>query len=128
MAVRENVLSSPARITTADYQVSLEVKGRGWVIDNGGEIIAFAIGHETDGNIWALFVDPAHEGRGHGRLLHDVMVGWLRDRGLDQLWLTTDHDSRAAGFYRACGWRYVGPEPSGEARFELDLDRAITRT
>ncbi len=119
LAVRENVLSSPTRISVADYQASIEVKGRGWVIDGGGEIIAFAIGHETDGNIWALFVDPAHEGCGYGRRLHDIMVDWLRGRGLEQLWLTTDPHSRAAGFYRAAGWRDVGLDANGEMRYVL---------
>ena len=128
LAVRENVLSSPGRISASDYLSSIESKGRGWVIEEEGRIIAFAIGHETDGNIWALFVDPVYEGRGYGRQLHDVMVGWLRSRGLERLWLTTDPDSRAAGFYKALGWSHAGLEASGEVRLELDGDSAFNRT
>ncbi len=49
LAVRENMLSSPTRIAAADYLASIEVKGCGWVIETDGEIIAFAVGHESDG-------------------------------------------------------------------------------
>jgi GNAT superfamily N-acetyltransferase len=121
LAVRENMLSSPDRISESDYIALIEVKGRGWVIEADGEVVAFAVGDASDGNIWALFVDPDHEGRGYGKRLNAMMVEWLRGQGLKRLWLTTDPDSRAAGFYAAVGWRYVCMTESGEARFELDV-------
>jgi GNAT superfamily N-acetyltransferase len=121
LAVKENMLSSPDRVSEADYISSIEVNGRGWVAESGDNIVAFAIGHATDGNIWALFVDPAYEGRGLGRRLNDTMVEWLKDQGLKKLWLSTDPDSRAAGFYTAVGWRHAGMTGHGEARFELDI-------
>jgi GNAT superfamily N-acetyltransferase len=117
LAVRENRLSSPDRISEADYVREIELPGRGWVIETGGVIVAFAIGNSSDGNIWALFVDPDHEGRGYGRRLHDVMVAWLGSRGLEQLWLTTAPGTRAQRFYEAAGWRCVGPVHGGELRF-----------
>jgi GNAT superfamily N-acetyltransferase len=98
----------------------LERFGRGWVVvDEGDEVLGFAIGDARDGNIWALFVDPEHEGRGHGRRLHDAMVAWLFSRGLERLWLSTEPDTRAEGFYRRAGWTDRGLLPSGERRFEL---------
>lgn len=124
MAVRENRLADPGRITEADYVDAIELTGRGWVIEEDGGIVAFAVGNAETGNIWALFVDPAHEGRGHGRRLHDAMVEWLGSRGLRRLWLTTTPGTRAAAFYRAKGWRDGGMSGE-EVRLELALaDRA----
>ena len=39
LAVRENRLSDPGRITAADYRAALETLGRGWVIEAQGEIV-----------------------------------------------------------------------------------------
>jgi GNAT superfamily N-acetyltransferase len=72
-SVRENRLVST---TINDEQVreAIELTGRGWVITSAGDVVAFAVGNATNGNIWALFVHPDHERRGYGRLLHDTMV------------------------------------------------------
>ena len=119
-SVRENVLTSCV-ITDEEVVDYLERFGRGWVVvDEANEVIAFAVGDARDGNIWALFVDPEHEARGHGRRLHDAMVAWLWSRGLERLWLTTMPATRAQGFYERAGWTNVGVQPSGELRFELD--------
>ena len=67
----------------------------------------------------ALFVDPAFEGRGIGRALHDAMVSWLFERGSEPLWLTTEPNTRAEQFYSTAGWRRAGIEANGELRFEL---------
>lgn len=119
-SVRENELTSTV-ISDADVVDALERTGRGWVVEDGGEVVAFAIGNAETGNIWALFVDPAHERRGHGRRLHDTMVQWLRARGLARLWLTTEAATRAESFYRRAGWRFMGDAGRGEVRFEMDL-------
>jgi len=73
MSVRENRLVSTV-VTEADTLAAIEDTGRGWVIEDAGEIVAFAIGHAGTGNIWALFVHPDHERQGHGRRLFDTMV------------------------------------------------------
>jgi GNAT superfamily N-acetyltransferase len=115
-AVRENRLES--RVITDDEVIeAIEVNGRGWVVKVDDEIVAFAIGDARDGNIWALFVDPAHERCGHGRRLHDVMIAWLAAKGLRELWLTTTPGTRAEGFYDRAGWRRDGITTSGEVRF-----------
>ena len=119
-SVRENVLTSCV-ITDEEVVEYLERHGRGWVVaDAAGEVIAFAIGDARGGNIWALFVDPAHEGRGHGRRLHDEMVAWLFSTGLTRLWLSTEARTRAQHFYESAGWTNTGTLPSGEVRFELE--------
>ena len=88
LAVRENRLSDPARITEADYIAAMEDLGRTWVIEAGGEVVAFASGYAT-GSVWALFVHPDHEGRGYGKALHATMIDWLWSLGHARLWLTT---------------------------------------
>ena len=118
-AVRENVLTSGV-ITDADVVDYLERFGRGWVVvDERDQVLGFAIGDARDGNIWALFVEPAHEGKGYGRALHDAMVDWLRSQGLERLSLSTEPGTRAERFYRNSGWIDRGLTPSGERRFEL---------
>jgi GNAT superfamily N-acetyltransferase len=117
-SVRENKLTS-GRITDDDVQVAIEQTGRGWVIETGGEVVAFAVGFATDGNIWALFVDPAHERRGYGRCLHDTMVAWLWEQGLAELWLTTQPATRAQRFYEAAGWKQAQITRHGEILFKL---------
>ena len=119
-AVRENVLTSGV-ITDADVIDYLERFGRGWVVvDETNAVLGFSIGDARDGNIWALFVDPAHEGKGYGRALHDAMVAWLRAQGLPRLGLSTEPGTRAERFYRRAGWIDRGLLPSGERRFELE--------
>lgn len=117
MSVLENRLVS-RQLTEQDYRVEIETTGRGWVIELEGKIVAFAVGNAATGSIWALFVEPGHEGKGYGRQLHDTMVAWLREQGHDRLWLTTGPGTRAARFYEAAGWRQVG-ETADELRYEL---------
>lgn len=116
-AVRENRLVSMV-IGPADYHQAILVEGCGWVAETAAGIVAFAVGNRLTGNIWALFVDPAHAGQGHGRRLHDVMVAWLFEQGLQRLWLSTDPGTRAERFYLQAGWTALGLLPDGEMLFE----------
>ncbi len=117
-AVRENTLA-PGRIADAEVVAQLETTGCGWVVEEGGEIVAFAIGDAARANVWALFVDPRAEGRGHGSRLHDTMVEWLWTRGLGTLWLETGAVSRARAFYERRGWRFTASRDDGQVRLEL---------
>ena len=121
LSVHENRLMSA--ITEHDYAVAIAETGRGWVVEVDSTIVAFAIGNALTGNIWALFVDPLHEGSGHGRALHDTMVAWLFSRGLDNLWLSTEPGTRAQRFYESAGWRFAGILANGEARYEFENPR-----
>jgi ribosomal protein S18 acetylase RimI-like enzyme len=117
-SVKENRLVSSV-ITDDDVQTAIEETGYGWVVEEDGAVIAFAIGNVRTGNVWALFVHPHHEGRGHGRHLHDTMVARLFELGLDRLWLTTEPGTRAQRFYERAGWRLAGTTDRGELRYEL---------
>ena len=117
LAVRENRLTTSA-ISESDYIPAIESTGRGWVIEEQNEIIAFAIGNSETGNIWALFVHPNHEGKGCGRSLEQIMVSWLFDQGLPRLHLDTEPGTRAQRFYEASGWTFIGHDANGEALYE----------
>ena len=104
LAVTENALSNPARITEAMYRDYLDELGRGWVAEEHGEIIGFACADRTDSSIWALFVDPAHEGRGAGKRLLRLAVDWLFEIGNAEIRLGTAANTRADRFYAAQGW------------------------
>lgn len=120
-AVRENRLVSRT-IPDAEVIDAIERTGRGWLVEDEGQVVAFAIGNAADGSVWALFVDPAHEARGFGRRLHEVMVGWLRSRGHARLWLTTDPGTRAQRFYERAGWVQRGMQANGELEYERHVD------
>ena len=120
-SVRENVLSSPGRITDAMVAEHLTALGRGWVCERDGRLVGFAIANRRDASIWALFVEPGHEGRGIGRALHDTMLAWLRAEGLATVRLGTAPGTRAERFYRRAGWRATGLDAHGALGFEIDL-------
>lgn len=117
LAVKENRLVSTV-ISESDYLPAIEANGQGWVVEIDGQVVAFAVGNKTNGNIWALFVDPAHESRGYGRLLHNEMIKWLKGQGVGKLWLTTEPGTRAERFYEKAGWLRAGTTTKGEVRFE----------
>lgn len=118
MRVRENRLSDPRKVQPRHYVERLRA-GAGWVCEIDAAVVGFAIADTNRDSVWALFVDPAHERRGVGRLLHDTIVEWLFASGADRIWLTTDPNTRAERFYRAAGWHEAGTTANGELRFEL---------
>jgi GNAT superfamily N-acetyltransferase len=119
-AVRENVLRNPGRVTTRDYEEHIDGRGRTWVAEQGGEVVGFVSADGLQQWLWALFVEPGHEGRGVARALLPAALAWLRERGAASVGLTTEPDTRAERFYRAAGFVARGLE-HGELRFEYAL-------
>jgi GNAT superfamily N-acetyltransferase len=129
LAVRENALSDPARITEAMYRDYLDALGRGWVAEHGGEIIGFAYADRTEASIWALFVDPAREGLGVGKQLLRLAVDWLFEIGHDEVHLGTQANTRADRFYAAQGWTREGMKSDVEVGYRVRRgDRATPFT
>lgn len=118
LAVRENRLTSSI-ISEEHYMPAIETTGRGWVIEIDDSVVAFAVGNKNTGNIWALFVEPDHEGLGYGRRLHDAMVDWLFLNKISRLNLSTAFGTRAEKFYEKAGWAQTGQRENGEVYFEL---------
>ena len=83
LAVRENVLSNPNRITAQMYEDYLDLLGRGWVAEIDGRVVGFSYANKTDASIWALFIAPEYEGRGLGKRLLDLATGWLFEQGAE---------------------------------------------
>ncbi len=116
MAVTENVLSDPSKVTEAevdwyrDHAIFL-------VAEVDGEVAGFACANHQTGLVWALFMDAAHEGRGIGRALLDAALAGLVTAGHRQAWLTTGAGTRAERFYRAHGWRDMGRTLDGQIAF-----------
>jgi GNAT superfamily N-acetyltransferase len=119
LAVRENALSNPARITETMYRNFLDALGRGWVAELDGEIIGFSYADRTDASIWALFVDPAREGLGAGSRLLRLAVDWLFEIGNDEVRLGTQANTRADRFYAAQGWTREGMRAAIEVGYRL---------
>lgn len=118
-AVRENVLQNPGRVTLTDYEDHIHGRGRTWVAEQDGQIVGFSSADGQAAAIWALFVDPDHTGRGHGRSLIAPAVAWLWSSGAERIVLDTAPRTRAEAFYRAAGWTVTGTTAHGELVFTL---------
>jgi len=119
MEVRENILSRPAKIVEAvEYLIDRDAF---WVFDEDGAIHGFSSADPRDGSIFALFMDPASEGRGIARLLLASACVHLAAAGHAKAWLSTDPGTRAERFYRRQGWTETGRTGDGEIRFEKTL-------
>jgi len=119
-SVRENRLGDPTRITEASYLPFVEARSIQVAVSPNGEVVGFSAVDPATENVWALFVDPGHEGAGIGRALHDAMLDWAVRHGLNALWLETAPGTRAEQFYIKAGWK-MKTEDSTEARFEIIL-------
>ena len=119
LAVSENRLSDPGRITHAMYVDYLDRLGRSWVCEADGVVAGFAAVDAADGSIWALFVDPAHEGRGIGKQLLALAADYLFTQGYASIALATAADTRADVFYAAQGWERGKMKNDIEVRYTL---------
>lgn len=120
-AVHENKLSGPNEVTGADVAEFLE-SSEIWVWEENERILGFSAGDAQNGWIWALFVDPDHEGRGIGRALLTCACRSLVRAGFSHATLTTDPETRAARFYKLAGWTDIGRTENGEIIYKRRLD------
>ncbi len=96
--------------TSADTITANEI----WIVEVGGMAAGFyELNAEPKqyGEIRMCFVDPAHVGRGFGRMLWRHLEGRAAFRRLETLGL--DADPKAVPFYSAMGMAIVGESPSG---------------
>jgi GNAT superfamily N-acetyltransferase len=122
-AVREN------RLTTESPQAVAATATAEWLIERSavlvweedGHIQGFSAADPRDGSIFALFVDPAHEGQGIARALLPQACDMLLDAGYRTATLTTDAGTRAERFYRRDGWVETGRKKDGQIVFRKSL-------
>lgn len=121
MGVDENVLSDPSKVT--DKEVAWYREQAVFLVSEAdGEVVAFSCANHQTGLVWALFVDPAHEGRGHGKALLHAALAALKAAGLAQAHLMTGAGTRAERFYRRQGWQDMGHSLDGNVVFVKPLD------
>lgn len=118
LEVRENRLGAQEGVTEESY---LPFLGCTWVAEAGNQIIGFAALDLAERQVWALFVDPASEGRGVGSALHEALVAGAIAHGCKALRLSTEAGTRAAAFYARKGWSRTASTRGGEVAFERQL-------
>jgi GNAT superfamily N-acetyltransferase len=121
-AVKENTLSDPNLVTYKDCEEFISERGKGWVCVMDNQIVGFAIADLKKNNIWALFLHPAYEKKGIGKILHKTMLDWYFSQTKEKVWLGTAFNTRAEHFYRKAGWTEVGMHGSKEIKFEMSFD------
>jgi ribosomal protein S18 acetylase RimI-like enzyme len=110
VATHENALSreelSSLGITEESVRDKLRGSFRGWLCEVDHEVIGFAMGDRSTGELWVIAVLPECVGKGIGSRLLTLVENWLRESGCSRLWLTTDLDTtlKAYSFYRRHGW------------------------
>lgn len=118
LSVFENRLRDPARVTPRMYEDFLEKDGRGWIAQVDGVTVAFSYANRLDGSIWALFVDPAYEGKGLAKALLGLATAWLFEVGFAEITLDTGAGTRADLFYARQGWTR-GDAGAADVRYTL---------
>ena len=118
LAVTENVLSDPSRVTEQMYRDYLDLLGRGWVAECDGAIAGFSYADKEQASIWALFMAQQYEGQGIAKRLLQLAAGWLFEQGSECVHLTTTAGTRADAFYARQGWTREALNER-EARFTL---------
>lgn len=109
-STRENSFSREALgqigVTEESVAAMLKTTHRGWLCEEGGRAVGFAMGDEETGELWVIAVLPDVEGRGIGSHLLALVEEWLWSCGWRELWLWTSADprKRAYTFYLKHGW------------------------
>jgi ribosomal protein S18 acetylase RimI-like enzyme len=85
--------------------------------DANGQVLGFTAVHPEDGEMFLLFVDPAHAGRGVGRTLLAAAHDALRAAGCSEAYLYThEQNERALAVYAAAGYQPDGSVRESEFR------------
>ena len=97
-------------VTPESLAAAMKSDVKGWVCEDAGSVVGFAMGDRSNGEVSVVAVLPAYERRGIGRNLLARVQGWLFSEGHEEIWLqaTPDPNIRAYGFYRKLGWRAAG--------------------
>lgn len=93
-------------------------QGGGWICKVGNEYAGFCFGvFIPEAIVGGLFVKPEYQSIGIGSSLINYVTEWFFANGAEEIRLTTDHGSKAEGFYRHHGWVSVGDDDFGQVEF-----------
>ena len=94
-------------INESSVREKLQCSFKGWLCEDAGEVVGFAMGDSLTGEMWVIAVLPSHIRQGIGGDLLERVDQWLFSQGCEELWLTTDIDTklRAYSFYKKHAWR-----------------------
>ena len=106
-------------VTPDSVAQMLHSSSRAWIASERKQDVAFSMADASDATVFAMFVRPAFERRGLGRILMKRAEEWLFEQGCVEIWLLTDanRDVRANGFYRHLGWDDAGIQQDGQVKF-----------
>jgi GNAT superfamily N-acetyltransferase len=90
-----------------------------WIAEVDERPVAFSMIDRDEGEVFAMFVRPAYENRGLGRLLMAAAEAELF-RAHERIFLVTDgrQEIRANGFYQRLGWTVVDRVDARDVRYE----------
>ena len=108
-------------VTPTSLAEGMKSHVKGWVCEDAGAVVGFAMGDRSSGEVSVVAVLPSHERRGIGKNLLMRLQSWLFSEGHDEIWLyaTPDPNIRAYGFYRKLGWRAAGTTEAGAEVMKL---------
>jgi len=115
-AITPEELEADYGITPEGLAEGMQSDFRGWLCEDGGKAIGFAMGDRSNGEVQVVAVRPGYEDRGIGKTLLSLVRDWLFAAGHQEIWLgaNPDPDVRATGFYRKLGWRRTGRMKGGD--------------
>jgi len=79
--------------------------GGGIVVEDAGVLAGYALLDADTGEVDAIFVEPARQGRGIGQALMQALEAMAREAGLDKLFLSASLN--AVAFYERTGFRIL---------------------
>ena len=111
VATHENQLTQEELVSLGITQETVKTRLRGtfkgWLCEVNAQVVGFAMGDCSTGELWVIALLPQYVGQGIGSALLRRVEDWLRANGCARLWLTTDLDPglKAYRFYRQHGWQ-----------------------
>lgn len=107
-------------ITPESVAAAMRAQVKGWICEDSGTAVGFAMGDGATGEVLVVAVRPEYENQGIGGTLLALVEAWLFAQGHAEIWLLANPDPgvRAHGFYRRRGWR-----PTGRMR---NVDEVLT--
>ncbi len=109
-AITMEELEQDYGITPESLADVMKTHVRGWLCEDSGYAVGFAMGDRANGEVQVVAVRPDYEKQGVGRTLLGLVRDWLFSEGYDEIWLCANPDPsiRAFGFYRGLGWIATG--------------------